>query len=83
MKDFTKHLLSIAASALVAALAACGGNAADTTPTDEFDVRIVLPATADVTRSGELTLKVIDGKAPLTTDSFLLEGGGFRTSALF
>lgn len=83
MNRFTKYLRLIAASALAASLAACGGSEEEGSPTDEFDVRIELPATADVTRGGELTLEVSDGKAPLTTDSFLLEGGGFRTSALF
>lgn len=84
MKDFTKYLFLIGTIALVASTAACGDTDADAAPTDDFDVRIELPATADVTRGGELTLKVRDGKAPLTTDSFLLEGGGeFRTSAPF
>ena len=76
MKDFTKYLFLIGTIALVASTAACGDTDADAAPTDDFDVRIELPATADVTRGGELTLKVGDGKAPLTTDSFLLEGGG-------
>lgn len=76
MKDFTKYLFLIGTIALVASTAACGDTDADAAPTDDFDVRIELPATADVTRGGELTLKVRDGKAPLTTDSFLLEGGG-------
>ena len=76
MKDFTKYLFLIGTIALVASTAACGDTDADAAPTDDFDVRIELPATADVTRGGELTLKVRDGKAPLTPDSFRPEGGG-------
>lgn len=79
----SKYLRLIAASVLATALAACGDTGEAESPADEFDVRIELPATADVTRSGELTLKVSDGKAPLTTDAFLLEGGGFCTYVLF
>ena len=43
---------------------------------DDFDVRFELPATVDVAKGGELTFTVKEGKSPLTTDSFLLEGGG-------
>ena len=43
---------------------------------DDFDVRFELPATVDVSKGGELTFTVKEGKSPLTTDSFLLEGGG-------
>ena len=57
-------------------LIACGDSNTDDAPTDDFDVRFELPATVDVSKGGELTFTVKEGKSPLTTDSFLLEGGG-------
>lgn len=53
---------------------ACGDSNTDDAPTDDFDVRFELPATVDVAKGGELTFTVKEGKSPLTTDSFLLEG---------
>ena len=61
---------------IVPFLIACGDSNTDDAPTDDFDVRFELPATVDVAKGGELTFTVKEGKSPLTTDSFLLEGGG-------
>ena len=74
MKDTIKHLVWI--FAIVPFLIACGDSNTDDAPTDDFDVRFELPATVDVSKGGELTFTVKEGKSPLTTDSFLLEGGG-------
>ena len=74
MKDTIKYLVWI--SAIVPFLIACGDSNTDDAPTDDFDVRFELPATVDVSKGGELTFTVKEGKSPLTTDSFLLEGGG-------
>ena len=74
MKDTIKYLLWI--FAIVPFLIACGDSNTDDAPTDDFDVRFELPATVDVAKGGELTFTVKEGKSPLTTDSFLLEGGG-------
>ena len=74
MKDTIKYLVWI--FAIVPFLIACGDSNTDDAPTDDFDVRFELPATLDVAKGGELTFTVKEGKSPLTTDSFLLEGGG-------
>ena len=74
MKDTIKYLVWI--FAIVPFLIACGDSNTDHAPTDDFDVRFELPATVDVAKGGELTFTVKEGKSPLTTDSFLLEGGG-------
>lgn len=74
MKDTVKYLVWI--FAIVPFLIACGDSNTDDAPTDDFDVRFELPATVDVSKGGELTFTVKEGKSPLTTDSFLLEGGG-------
>lgn len=74
MKDTIKYLVCI--FAIVPFLIACGDSNTDDAPTDDFDVRFELPATVDVAKGGELTFTVKEGKSPLTTDSFLLEGGG-------
>ena len=73
MKDTIKYLVWI--FAIVPFLIACGDSNTDDAPTDDFDVRFELPATVDVAKGGELTFTVKEGKSPLTTDSFLLEGG--------
>lgn len=75
MKDTIKYLL-VWIFAIVPFLIACGDSNTDDAPTDDFDVRFELPATVDVSKGGELTFTVKEGKSPLTTDSFLLEGGG-------
>ena len=74
MKDTIKYLVWI--FAIVPFLIACGDSNTDDAPTDDFDVRFELPATVDVAKGGELSFTVKEGKSPLTTDSFLLEGGG-------
>lgn len=74
MKDTIKYLVWI--FAIVPFLIACGDSNTDDAPTDDFDVRFELPATVDASKGGELTFTVKEGKSPLTTDSFLLEGGG-------
>lgn len=74
MKDTIKYLVWI--FAIVPFLIVCGDSNTDDAPTDDFDVRFELPATVDVSKGGELTFTVKEGKSPLTTDSFLLEGGG-------
>ena len=74
MKDTIKYLVWI--FAIVPFLIACGDSNTDDAPTDDFDVRFELPATVDVAKGGELTFTVKEGKSPLTTDPFLLEGGG-------
>ena len=74
MKDTIKYLVWI--FAIVPFLIACGDSNTDDAPTDDFDVRFELPATVDVSKGGDLTFTVKEGKSPLTTDSFLLEGGG-------
>ena len=74
MKDTIKYLVWI--FAIVPFLIACGDSNTDDAPTDDVDVRFELPATVDVAKGGELTFTVKEGKSPLTTDSFLLEGGG-------
>ena len=74
MKDTIKYLVWI--FAIVPFLIACGDSNTDDAPTDDFDVRFELPATVDVSKGGELTFTVKEGKSPLTTESFLLEGGG-------
>lgn len=74
MKDTIKYLVWI--FAIVPFLIACGDSNTDDAPTDDFDVRFELPATVDGAKGGELTFTVKEGKSPLTTDSFLLEGGG-------
>lgn len=74
MKDTIKYLVWI--FAIVPFLIACDDSNTDDAPTDDFDVRFELPATVDVSKGGELTFTVKEGKSPLTTDSFLLEGGG-------
>jgi len=74
MKDTIKYLVWI--FAIVPFLIACGDSNTDDAPTDDFDVRFELPATVDVAKGGELTFTVKEGKSPLTTNSFLLEGGG-------
>lgn len=74
MKYTIKYLVWI--FAIVPFLIACGDSNTDDAPTDDFDVRFELPATVDVAKGGELTFTVKEGKSPLTTDSFLLEGGG-------
>ena len=74
MKDTIKYVVWI--FAIVPFLIACGDSNTDDAPTDDFDVRFELPATVDVAKGGELTFTVKEGKSPLTTDSFLLEGGG-------
>ena len=74
MKDTIKYLVWI--FAIVPFLIACGDSNTDDAPTDDFDVRFELPATVDVAKGGELTFTVKEGKSPLTTESFLLEGGG-------
>ena len=74
MKDTIKYLVWI--FAIVPFLIACGDSNTDDAPTDDFDVRFELPTTVDVSKGGELTFTVKEGKSPLTTDSFLLEGGG-------
>ena len=74
MKDTIKYLVWI--FAIVPFLIACGDSNTDDAPTDDFDVRFELPATVDVSKGGELTFTVKEGKSPLTPDSFLLEGGG-------
>ena len=79
MKDTIKYLVWI--FAIVPFLIACGDSNTDDAPTDDFDVRFELPATVDVAKGGELTFTVKEGKSTLTTDSFLLEGGEFPTSA--
>ena len=79
MKDTIKYLVWI--FAIVPFLIACGDSNTDDAPTDDFDVRFELPATVDVSKGGELTSMVKEGKSPLTPDSFLLEGGEFPTSA--
>lgn len=80
MKDTIKYLVWI--FAIVPFLIACGDLNTDDAPTDDFDVRFELPATVDVAKGGELTFTVKEGKSPLTTDSFLLEGGGGGISYL-
>lgn len=74
MKGTIKYLVWI--FAIVPFLIACGDSNTDDAPTDDFDVRFELPATVDVAKGGELTFTVKEEKSPLTTDSFLLEGGG-------
>ena len=74
MKDTIKYLVWI--FAIVPFLIACGDSNTDDAPTDDLDVRFELPATVDGSKGGELTFTVKEGKSPLTTDSFLLEGGG-------
>ena len=74
MKDTIKYLVWI--FAIVPFLIACGDSNTDDAPTDDFDVRFELPATVDVSKGGELTFTVKEGKSPLTTDSVHLEGGG-------
>ena len=75
MKGAIKYLVWI--FAIVPFLIACGDSNTDDAPTDDFDVRFDLPASVDVTKGGELTFTVKEGKSPLTSDSFLLEGGEF------
>ena len=74
MKDTIKYLVWI--FAIVPFLIACGDSNTDDAPTDDFDVRFELPATVDVSKGGELTFTVKEGKSPLTSVSFLLVGGG-------
>lgn len=56
-------------------LAACGSGDSDgNSPSgDSFDVSFDLPASVDVALGGTCTFTVRDGKAPLASDSFILE----------
>lgn len=69
-----KSLLSLLV--IAAQLIACTGNNQENTPPDDFDVRFVLPAVAQITRGGEYAFVVTDGKAPKNTDLFVIESDG-------
>ena len=76
MKDTIKYLVWI--FAIVPFLIACGDSNTDDAPTDDFDVRFELPATVDVSKGGELTFTVKEGKSPIRSS---WRGGEFPTSA--
>ena len=74
MKGTTTYLLGV--FAIFSLLIACNSKEGDETPADNFDVRFELPTTIDIAKGGEHVFTVVDGKAPATSDSFILEGGG-------
>lgn len=69
MKSIMKYLLF--ALTFVSLFIACDDSNKETE--DNFDVQFELPALIDVTKGGEYVFKVIDGKLPQTSDSFILE----------
>lgn len=71
MKSVIKYLWMLLA--VVALCAACGDKDGGQTPSDNFDVQFELPASIDVIKGGDCVFKVKDGKAPLATDTFILE----------
>ena len=72
MKNVLKYLLL--ALIAVSQLFACGGSDDEKTPADNFDVQFTVPGSVDVTEGGECTFAVSGGgKAPLPTDTFILE----------
>lgn len=71
MKNVTKYLWLVLV--VISQLTACGGKAGDDVPADSFDVQFELPALIDVSKGGECVFMVKGGKAPLTSDSFILE----------
>lgn len=72
MKKLTTLLLAVFGTTL---LLACSSNDDDVSQGDAFDVSFTLPASIDVTQGGTCVFTVKDGKAPQTTDSFVLESG--------
>lgn len=70
MRKFTPLLLAVLGVVL---LLACSSSDKETPAGDSFDVSFTLPASVDVTLGGTCVFTVKDGKAPLTSDSFVLE----------
>lgn len=81
MIRFKYILLALLLAFMPAAVVSCGGGSDDepgtgtggSSSTGEFDVDITLPASIVATKGGDITLKVNNSKAPLTSDKVLLE----------
>lgn len=69
MKNIMKYLLLVIT--VVSLSIACSSTSKETE--EVFDVQFELPALVDVSKGGECTFTVKDGKQPQTTDSFILE----------
>lgn len=76
MKKLNNFILALLVLLMIPAiLPACSSDSkGPEVPADDFTVNFTLPASIVITNGGEFTFDVVDEKAPLTTDIFLLEG---------
>jgi len=70
MKNNTKYLLLLLVIAFQ--FITCGGKE-DEPVVNEFDVQFELPTLIEITKGGEYTFTVKNGKAPQISDSFIIE----------
>ncbi|OYP48673.1 hypothetical protein CIK97_09420 [Prevotella sp. P3-120] len=68
MVKYVFYLLSL----ISLTLAACSNDAGEDAAGDDFSVLFDLPQTAEVTKGGEYIFKVENGKAPISSDVFIL-----------
>lgn len=71
MKNLIKYLLLLV---IVFQYTACSDK--EDKPIDDFDVQFELPGSIDISPGGEHVFKVKEGKAPASSDTFILESDG-------
>lgn len=71
MKNMIKYLLLLS---IVFQYISCGGK--EENIVDDLDVQFVLPSSIDISPRGEHVFNVKDGKAPASSDLFIIESDG-------
>ncbi len=71
MKNSTKYFLLLFSMTLL--LFACDSKKESSSKASDMDVQFELPATLEVSKGGEYTFTVKDGKMPLQSDTFMVQ----------
>lgn len=74
MKRFYLFFLFLALALPVLLVSSCGENSKENSLDDNFDVSFTLPSSIDAEPEGTVEFSVLNGKAPLVSDVFMLTG---------